>query len=201
MGCLSYIADPTSVFLQFLDQEHGMKPRREFLLGRMALALELLTVIKTLEDEVVPMLTLQRMEIISILETFLREQNLVEQANEWYDALDRWRKPTFVSPDNPMGYHFPAIDSSLVDNEFSVLGAYDPASLDEKLEGILARPDSNPVPLDVRRSQDLPSSASGEQPDEEGRSKLIESDESPGDNVRRRIEFRQGSHDRHRKGS
>lgn len=164
---LSYIADPTSVLLQFLKREHGLKPRREFQLGRLAMALELLTVIKTLEDELVPMLVMRRMEIISVLETFLLEQDLDERAKDWYDALNLWRQPSFVREPSPGQI---VLSVPLDDG--------DPSSPLEELEHEPAPYASTRALLDERQSRDLPSGESDEQPDAISPATRSELDES-----------------------
>jgi hypothetical protein len=65
------------------------------------MALEILTVIKTPEEELVPMLALSREETISVLTTLLRDQDLAEVADEWYEQLSLWRLPVFVPEPSP----------------------------------------------------------------------------------------------------
>lgn len=105
-----FISRPTEVLKAFLQQEQGLKPRMEFTLGRLSMALEIITVIKTLEDEIVPMLSLQRAEIVSVLHTLLRDQNLAESAMGWYEALTLWRQPAFS--DEPASEHEGTADAS-----------------------------------------------------------------------------------------
>lgn len=69
-----------------------------FDLGRVAMAMEILTVVKTLEGAVgSSLLALEREEIISVLLTLVRNQDLEEVANAWYDYLSKARRLSFVA--------------------------------------------------------------------------------------------------------
>lgn len=97
---MDYMSRPTEVLKTYLkeyDLIGGTRKNSGWILGRLSMALEILTVIKTLEDELVPMLTINRSETISVLRTLLRDLDFEETAEEWYERLCEWRKPTFVS--------------------------------------------------------------------------------------------------------
>jgi hypothetical protein len=93
---VDYMMRPTQVMVRFMLTA-GLKPPMEFHLGRTAMALEVLTVIKTLEDDRVPMLALQREETISVLTTLLLDQDLWESATEWYEKLAEWQRVKLVA--------------------------------------------------------------------------------------------------------
>lgn len=189
---MSYISRPTQVLKDFLEQQQGLKPRMEFTLGRLAMALEMITVIKTMEDELVPMLSLQRNEIISVLQTLLRDQDLAEPAMEWYEALTLWRQPVFSDEldaereDTADAEH---LLSMLVDGLASLGGGLQAARVLAEGTRALQGSDQSPVPsLD---ELDL-------MPDEGSDTRLSESDESPSDTDESRAEFLRQSRSRRR---
>jgi hypothetical protein len=180
---MSYIARPTEVLKSYLEQVQGLKPRMEFTLGRLSMALEMITVIKTIEDELVPMLTLQRHEVISVLQTLLKDQDLAEPAMEWYEALTLWRQPVFVRPD---AEH---LLSDLADGLASLGGGLQAALVLAEGTRALHGDDQSPAP------------ASGESdliPDEAAGARLNESDEALGDSDESRAEFLRLSRSRRR---
>lgn|SRR5215831_13420192 len=86
-----FIKNPTTLLRQIL----GIGRNDDFAAGRLAMALEIVSVIRILEDN--PMLSAQASgTVISVLETFLRDQHL-----DWcygtYDKLSASRRPTFVT--------------------------------------------------------------------------------------------------------
>jgi hypothetical protein len=129
---------------------------KEYEYGRLSLALEILTVVKTLEDERVPMLALQRAETISVLRTLLVDQGMDTMAETWYDFLVEWRQPKFVAE-----------------------GVSVPASADVTLQDALALAESTRAELDERQSLALPSGESDEQTTGEDEATRIELSESP----------------------
>jgi hypothetical protein len=184
-----FLARPTVVLRQFLEQEHDLKPRREFYLGRLSMALELITVIRTLEDELVPMLALQRAETISVLQTLLQDQGLAEQAMQWYDALSLWRQPRF-EPDVVRG----ATDDAVV--RLRQLATSDPSSPGGALQGALVLADSKRALLDTDQSLALPSGESEQPTPSEAAPTSSESDESSADTEDDRAAFLRQSRSR-----
>jgi hypothetical protein len=166
----------------------------EFTLGRLSMALEIITVIKTLEDELVPMLSLKRYEIISVLETLLRDQDLAESAMEWYEALTLWRQP--VISDGPVSEHEGTADaerllSRLVDAASSQGGGLQHARA--LAEGTRALHGEHQSPA-------LPSTDSELGLPLEVESMLTELSESPGDDDEARAEFLRQSRSRRETG-
>jgi hypothetical protein len=97
-GVGDFIARPTDLLLTFFQEAWGQDKSRissEVQLGRLAMGLEVMTLIKTLEDRRVPVMT-SREEIISVLTTFLVDQELWDVCEEWYEFLSDWRRPKFV---------------------------------------------------------------------------------------------------------
>jgi hypothetical protein len=179
------------VLKSYLEQVQGLKPRMEFTLGRLSMALEMITVIKTIEDELVPMLTLQRHEVISVLQTLLKDQDLAEPAMEWYEALTLWRQPVFVRPDAGLGAISDAehLLSDLADGLASLGGGLQAALVLAEGTRALHGDDQSPAP------------ASGESdliPDEAAGARLNESDEALGDSDESRAEFLRLSRSRRR---
>jgi hypothetical protein len=86
---MSYMASPTAVMRTFYERKgHVIDPvARE--VGRMEMALELLTVAKTLTD-VDP-------HVCAAIETFLEEVIGLDRVIEVYDALCVWRRVRFVA--------------------------------------------------------------------------------------------------------
>lgn len=92
----SFILRPTEVLEQYLvAQGKGDlgRVRRVLTFGRLAMALEIVTTIRTLEQH--SLLIYSPQETISVLQTLLQDQELAEQAVEWYELLAEWRKPKF----------------------------------------------------------------------------------------------------------
>lgn len=91
-----YIADPSDVFKKFLEYDlRGHEWQGGYQAGVMAMALELITVAKTIEalpseNPAIPE------EIISTIYTLLNGMDLTEQASVWYERVADWRRPKFV---------------------------------------------------------------------------------------------------------
>jgi hypothetical protein len=85
------IADATSVLMAYM---RGNQIRPDFRYGQLALGLEIVSLIRTLEH--FPVVNVQEKEgTIATLHTLLREQGL-ENAYEVYDELAEWRRVKFV---------------------------------------------------------------------------------------------------------
>jgi hypothetical protein len=88
---LNYMSNPTLVLDEYLRSK-GI--RKTFEYGQLAMALELVSLIKTVES--IPVVTdVGRQELITALHTLLQEKGM-DQAYEIYDALCRWRRPRFM---------------------------------------------------------------------------------------------------------
>lgn len=120
-----FLARPTVELRKFLKFS-SLEQWRAFESGRLAMALEILTVVKTLEDERVPMLALQRAEIISVLETLLVDQGLDEVADRWYGWLGKFRQPKFVPIGNKPSDENASVASTLQDAVVLAEGTYVP---------------------------------------------------------------------------
>jgi len=93
MSELSYIMRPSEVFKLYLSEKMTV-PEDAIQFGMLAMGLEIVTVIKTLEA--LPTTTVgTREETISVLHTLLRDVGLDLYAYEWYERLNEWRKPSF----------------------------------------------------------------------------------------------------------
>lgn len=85
-----FIMRPTEDVVRHL----GLERSAEFEAGRMAMALECITVVRAIEGN--PLLRSDvSAAVVSVLETLLVDQGLTN-AYEVYDALSRARRPTFV---------------------------------------------------------------------------------------------------------
>jgi len=81
----SFMQRPTEVYLEWLHKvEHR---RRTYEDGRMAMALEIITTRKSLMA--VGMLSAER---VSVLDTLLADQGLLDESDALYDELSEWRK-------------------------------------------------------------------------------------------------------------
>jgi hypothetical protein len=96
---LSYIMRPSEVFKLYLSEKMSV-PEDAIQYGMLAMALEIVTVIKTLEA--LPTTAVgTREETISVLHTLLRDVGLDLYAYEWYERLNDWRRPSFVPVHEP----------------------------------------------------------------------------------------------------
>jgi hypothetical protein len=89
-----YIRNPTTVMQRLLRD--ALRDEASFWYGRLAMALEVITLIKTLEE--VPGTSLTeagRQETVSTLVTFLRDQGFDDVAYKQYEVLNDWRKLKF----------------------------------------------------------------------------------------------------------
>lgn len=83
-----FMRNPTEVLKGYMA-EKGLT----FEHGRLAMAMELLTEIKILEQ--LP-LTDRTIELTAMLQAMLVDQGLIDSAELWYERLDAWRQPKFV---------------------------------------------------------------------------------------------------------
>jgi hypothetical protein len=94
-GLLVFIADPTGVFKAYI-RSSGRVDDLQFNLGRMSMALEIITQIKALEELKAVVSDLGRAEAITALDTLLQDCGLREVAYEMYEKLNEWRHPKFL---------------------------------------------------------------------------------------------------------
>jgi hypothetical protein len=93
---VTYIADPIPILKQYLKSRRVVDKERElwFEYGCLAMALQVVTWIKTLEE--LPITTdVGRQETITALHTMLTELGIADEAYEWYDFLSQWRQLSF----------------------------------------------------------------------------------------------------------
>jgi hypothetical protein len=99
MSELSYIMRPSEVFKAYLSEKMTV-PEDAIQFGMLAMSLEVVTVIKTLES--LPTTAVgTREETISVLHTLLQDVGLDVYAYEWYERLNDWRRPSFVPVHEP----------------------------------------------------------------------------------------------------
>lgn len=102
-----FILNPSALVLQELNSEHWHELVREgYRVGRLTMALEILTVIKILESTPAATMT-SRQETVVTLETLLRDTGQLRDAEEAYRKLSEIRrlkfKPTVVPSSEPPG--------------------------------------------------------------------------------------------------
>ena len=88
------IKNPTHVLEQYLEA-HGLQ--RGYQWGRLAMALELITVVRSLEVFGESMADFEREQIVSVIDTFMVSQGVAETAAVFYEKLLEWRKVKFVA--------------------------------------------------------------------------------------------------------
>jgi len=90
-----FMKDPSKVFLEFIGFDHRSHEfHRGYEAGLMGMALELITVAKTVEalpyeEDLIPS------EIISTIYTLLNGMGLTEHATLWYERTADWRRVSF----------------------------------------------------------------------------------------------------------
>lgn len=90
-----YMHDPQEVYEAWLA---ATQQQRGYAHGRMEVALELVGHKRLLMSAVgASLLIMEREEIVSLLDTILRNAGLSDAAEQLYDLLLEWRRPKFVS--------------------------------------------------------------------------------------------------------
>ena len=92
----NFMARPTDVLVSFMAHRREMPENmiREMLpLGRLSMALEIITVMRLLEEH---QLMAEHEAMVACLQTFLVDQDLLEDAASWYDHLAEWRRIKLV---------------------------------------------------------------------------------------------------------
>jgi len=88
-----FIESPTDVLISYLATEVKIDRRaiRQMIrTGRIAMCMELMTVVKLLEDH--EHILVHASECIAVLKTLIRDQDLEEAAESWYHNLNEWRR-------------------------------------------------------------------------------------------------------------
>lgn len=129
---MSYMVNPTRVFLQFLSTTHEATTRdlTWYSFGQASMALHIITVIKTLES--LPVVTEHaRQETISALQTILTDLDMADESYELYERLGNWRMPTFDREPSPPG----TSDAGVHADWIQVPRSPGPSSLDASSRG------------------------------------------------------------------
>jgi len=170
-----FMKDPSQVFRAFIGFDHrGHDFHRGYEAGIMGMALELITVAKTVEalpteDPAT------REEVVSTIYTLLNGMELTEQATLWYERVAEWRKPKFEREPSH-GDTSDAAQLSLLPRPPRASGGVSPLGEATLLHRIPAQPDSD-------QSQGPPSSWSDLMHYGVARTTPSESPQSPGGSV------------------
>lgn len=92
-----YMSDATRVMESLLKVE---RRGPDYQAGRMAMGLEIVSVLRTLDEIPSVMLPSETAAVVSVLETLLVQQGLT-YAYEFYDRLSAARRPVFVADADP----------------------------------------------------------------------------------------------------
>lgn len=87
-----FMRRPTEVFVSYLAAVTGRDERamrRLLELGRIAMAMELITVARIIEEY---SLLASKEDTIAVIQTLIVDQDLLEVADEWYKNLSDWRR-------------------------------------------------------------------------------------------------------------
>lgn len=87
-----FMQRPTEELCSYLAAQSGTTPeaiRRMLHAGRVAMAMELMTVAKIIEDH---SLLPSKEDTIAVIQTLIIDQDLLEAADEWYHRLSDWRR-------------------------------------------------------------------------------------------------------------
>lgn len=87
-----FMRRPTEVFVSYMATAFGYdedRVRKMMRLGRIAMAMEVMTVAQLIEDySLLP----TKEDTISVLQTLIIDQELLEDADAWYKTLSQWRR-------------------------------------------------------------------------------------------------------------
>jgi hypothetical protein len=150
----TFILRPSDIFAKFLHLRGS--DELHYQCGMLAMALEILTLIKTFEA--LPAVSQQaREETVSSLRTLLVDLDLDDHAEVWYERLNEWRKPKLLPvADVPDELLHGDAAVALVSSLRSSLPASVPASPAESEPRKLG----SPVGPGTYQSSDPPSSSS-----------------------------------------
>ena len=91
-----FMRRPTETMVSYLAARTGKSPVqivRLLELGRVAMAMELITVVKIIEDH---SLLPSKEDTIATIQTLIIDQELLDLADEWYSNLSEWRRLRFI---------------------------------------------------------------------------------------------------------
>lgn len=94
---MTFLARPSDTLWSFLKASHGVDAwcERWYQYGQLAMALEMITLIKSVEY--LPVVTdVGRAEITSAMQTLIEDMGLSDLAWEMYERLGEWRRVSFV---------------------------------------------------------------------------------------------------------
>lgn len=153
---VNYMANPSQVLFEYLQQLPGKDPggswKRWWEYGQLAISLEMVTLIKNLEE--LPVATdIGRQETISALHTLLQQMGLDVLAWTMYDQLCEWRRPKFVADAHELPELEPRENVAADAHELQDLPD-DSASLLAETEGRAARYDMTRASEEIRRGLD-----------------------------------------------
>lgn len=94
----TFIDRPTELYREWLSRRGTIREDIGFEEGRMAMAMEIITVRRSLKA--VGMLTT---EMVSTLDALLADQGLIDTAEAMYAELAEWRKPKFMAEPSSQG--------------------------------------------------------------------------------------------------
>jgi hypothetical protein len=153
---VSFIARPTEVFRAYLKST-GRIDELGFQLGRMSMALEIITQIKALEELRAIASDLGRAEAVSALDTLLQDCRLRDIGYEWYDKLCEWRRVSLLPLPVVLHEHVPAGIAAVVDADGPrLLGTIHEISSGPASPEVETAPDSTPpAEPEERHGQEL----------------------------------------------
>lgn len=174
---MTFIARPSHVFKQYV-RSTGRLDNTSYHMGMMALALEIITQIKVLEEMRYIASDLGREEAVSALQTLLKDCGIHDVAYEMYDRLAEWRKPKFspLRPHDELS-HVPLGISSFASESLEASRSGEPSSDDASPPEDLSRDSKPPASPPARRDPGetlLPTSLLAEGAFVEGREKPSE---------------------------
>lgn len=123
-----FIKDPSRLLWAYLARNaHTQESALDwFLLGQMAMALEVITVIKSLEG--IPIVSDRgRVETISVLQTLLVDTDMADHAYDLYEELNEWRKPRFQDSEASVEQVFGDVLAHAIPGGWIVQGDSSPA--------------------------------------------------------------------------
>ncbi len=152
---MPFIQSPSKLLLEYLIKRGmvaGKRERRVFEAGILAMGLEIVTVLKTLEG--IPITSeAARAETESVLHTLLVEMGIADHVYELYGNLDEWRKPKFRAA---VPAHAPAAnaDAAAVAESLRLGQTSEPSSLPEAHAETEVPQDEPREPDEEHRSSD-----------------------------------------------
>ena len=142
-----FMRRPTETMVSFMATVSGVpeeRMRRVLQLGRIAMAMELMTVVQIIDEySLLP----SKQDTISVIQTLIVDQDLLEDADEWYKRLSEWRRIKLDLDENGS-----VRDAVYEDPDVQPSGDVTP-------RGALPPPDSNGARHGTDRKTDPPSAS------------------------------------------